>query len=223
MMICLPYLSVLLYWMALPPLNLWPLALLAPMLWCRLIRLPKLPGKRPYAHLWTAGFLFWLANTWWVVLPHPVLTLGWIAMSAYLAIYLPFFVAVARVAIYDYRLKPMVAAPVVWCGVEFMRKHLFGGFALGSLEHAFYQTPIMIQIADLGGEHLLGMLCVFIGCGFDCLIPVVVDPEKRTPRLGFFNRRLPLGSTGRQWSPEPLVYAMLLLAGTLLYGHFDLL
>ncbi len=84
--------SVLVY-ASLPPLDLWPLAWIAPVPWLLLIRQPQLIGRRPYRALWLAGFIFWLAAIHWLRLPHWTTYFGWLALSFYLAFYLPVFVA----------------------------------------------------------------------------------------------------------------------------------
>ncbi|MBR4834848.1 MAG: hypothetical protein IKU86_11040 [Thermoguttaceae bacterium] len=49
-----------------------------------------------YRQYWTAAFCFWAATVVWISYPHPATTLGWLAASAYLAIYFPLFVAATR-------------------------------------------------------------------------------------------------------------------------------
>lgn len=49
-----------------------------------------------YRQYWTATFCFWAATVVWISYPHPATTLGWLAASAYLAIYFPLFVAITR-------------------------------------------------------------------------------------------------------------------------------
>ncbi len=49
-----------------------------------------------YRQYWTAAFGFWAATVVWIAYPHPATTLGWLAASAYLAIYFPLFVAITR-------------------------------------------------------------------------------------------------------------------------------
>src|SRR5687767_1067873 len=85
-------LGSLLMWASLPPLDWWPLAWIAPIPWLWLTRLESLPGQRPYRALWLAGFAFWLAALHWLRLPHPATSVGWIALSFYLAFYVPVFV-----------------------------------------------------------------------------------------------------------------------------------
>ncbi|MBR4104862.1 MAG: hypothetical protein IKK39_12490 [Thermoguttaceae bacterium] len=49
-----------------------------------------------YRQYWTAAFAFWAATVVWISYPHPATTFGWLAASAYLAIYFPLFVAITR-------------------------------------------------------------------------------------------------------------------------------
>lgn len=96
--------GVLLLWAALPPLDFWPLAWFAPVPWIVLAERRLLTGRRPYLQIWLAGFVFWLAAIYWLVLPHWATSLGWLALSFYLAFYLPVFIGLVRVAIHDLRL-----------------------------------------------------------------------------------------------------------------------
>ncbi len=84
--------SVLMY-AALPPWDLWPLAWIAPVPWLMLARRSELFGRRPYRAIWLAGFLFWLGVLHWLRLPHWATSFGWVALSFYLAFYIPLFVA----------------------------------------------------------------------------------------------------------------------------------
>ena len=56
----------------------------------------RLPGKRPYAKLWLAGFCFWFYVTHFVRFPHWINYGLWVALGAYLGVYLPLFVGCAR-------------------------------------------------------------------------------------------------------------------------------
>ena len=90
----------LLMWAAQPPLALGWLGWVAPVPWLWLVREPELAGRRPYRTLWFAAFVFWMAALHWLRLPHPAVYLGWFALSAYLAMYLPLFVGLSRVAVH---------------------------------------------------------------------------------------------------------------------------
>jgi apolipoprotein N-acyltransferase len=73
----------------------------------------------------------------------------------------------------------ILAAPVVWCGLEWFRKNWFlGGFALGSLEHTQFENTTIIQVADICGEYGVGMLIVFVGTSIGRLLPL---PRRASP------------------------------------------
>src|SRR5687767_1358573 len=129
----------LLLWSAFPPLDLWPLAWLAPLPWLWLILLPKLPGSRPYVAIWLAGFAHWIIMLQGIRLAHPALYGGWLALSWYLAFYLAAFIALSRVAVHRLRIPIVVGAPIVWVGLELLRGYLLTGFSLGLLAHT--QVP----------------------------------------------------------------------------------
>jgi apolipoprotein N-acyltransferase len=161
--LALALLGNLLLWAALPPLSLALVAWLAPVPWVMLIQGRTLTGKRPYAALWLAAFVFWLAVLYWVTLPHWATTFGWLAVSCYLAFYFVAFVGLARVAVHALGVTPILAAPVVWTGLELARAHFLGGFAMASLSHTQYRWPAVIQISDLFGGYGVSFVIVLVG------------------------------------------------------------
>lgn len=187
-----------LWWAAMPPLALAPLAWLAPVPWVIVIRRRSLSGKRPYAALWLASFVFYLAALYWMTLPHWATSIGWLALSFYLALYFPAFVGLSRVAVHTLRISPIVAAPIVWTGLELARAHLLSGFSMVSLSHTQYRWPEVVQISDTLGGYGVSFLIVFVGA---CLA-----------------RMLPCEGAGRAWWPAlPMAAA---IAGVLAYGHW---
>ncbi len=162
--LALAALSAGLLWAALPPLGnwLWPLAWVAPVGWVLLVRGAELPGRRPYTTLWVVGFLFWMAALHWLRLPHPATSIGWVALSFYFAFYLPAFVALSRVAVHRLGVSVVLAAPVVWTGLELLRGHLLGGMTMASLSHTQYLWPPIIQVSDLAGAYGLSFLIMLV-------------------------------------------------------------
>ncbi len=186
-----------LLWAALPPLDCWPLAWIAPMWWVMLARRRELVGRRPYRALWIVGFLFWLAAYHFVRFPHPATSIGWIILAGYLGFYLPVFVALVRVAVHRLHVPVILAAPVVWTGLELARAHLITGITMGALGHTQYRWIELIQVSDLAGGYAVCFVVMFVAA---CLA-----------------RMLPC--QGRPWSLWPLVPAVGLLAAVLVYGH----
>lgn len=214
--------SAVVLWAALPPLNLWPLAWIAPLWWVGLARRKQLAGQpapralgsttsrvltavprwlldpaHPYRGLWLAGFLFWLAAVHWVRLAHLSAYFGWVALAFYLAFYLPAFVGLTRVAVHKLRLPVILAAPMVWTGLELARGHLLGGFTMASLGHTQYRWIELIQLSDLAGAYGVSFLVMLVAA---CLARMTTCDQR--PRTGW-----------------PLLPAIALLGATLLYGY----
>lgn len=193
-------LGSLLLWLAMPPVGCWPLAWLAPVAWLWPARHDRLPGRRPYASLWLASTLYWLVSLYWLVIPLPANSIGWMALSAYLGLYVPVFVGLARFATRQLHWPLALAAPVIWAGQELAQAHLLSGFSMACLSYAPYRCPVVIQIADLGGCYAVGFV---IMCGAASLAGA-----------------LPCREAG--WRPWALVPGVLALAATLGYGAFCL-
>ncbi len=159
-------------WLALPPADLWPLAWLAPVPWVLLMRRTRLAGRRPYLVIWLAGLALWLATLYWMTLPHPATAIGWVALSLYLACYLPALVGIGRIAVQGLRISPIVAAPLVWVGLEYLRAHLLGGFAMASIAHTQYRWVELIQVSDTFGFYGVSFVVVFAAACLARMVPM---------------------------------------------------
>jgi apolipoprotein N-acyltransferase len=181
-----------LMWAAMPP---WPLALLgwiAPVPWLLLVCADELPGRRPYRALYLAGLVYWLLAISWLILPYPMLTwIGWLALSAYLAIYLPLFVGLSRIAVHRFALPLWLAAPIVWTGLELARAHVMTGFLMASLAHTQMNWTTLIQVSDLVGEYGVDFVMLLVAA---CLAEVLrisgwglrthrITPKSKLPRI----------------------------------------
>jgi apolipoprotein N-acyltransferase len=206
--------GAILLWAAFPPLD-WPLlAWVAPLPWLWLVRLPQLPGQRPYLVLWLAGSVHWLLMLQGIRLAHPALYGGWLALSIYLGIYLPLFVGLTRVAVQKLKLSLVIAAPVVWVGLELLRGHLVTGFSNGLLAHTQAEIPLLIQISDLAGGYTLSFAIMLVAA---CLTRIVFP--------------LAWGGCGSRSEPQPgnaslcwwpLIPILAALSATLAYGNWRL-
>ena len=145
-----------------PPADLWLLAWLAPIPWLILAQDGVGAARHPWRRLWLAGLLHWLLTIHWLRLPHPATSLGWLALSAYLAVYLPLFIWGTRRLMTRYRWPLLAAAPVVWMGCEQLRGSILGGFTLGSLGHTQWRWTTLIQLADGAGAGGVGGLVMLV-------------------------------------------------------------
>src|SRR5436190_2117975 len=213
-----------LLWAAFPPLNLPWLAWLAPVPWLWLVRWPRLPGWRPYVLLWLAGAVHWLLMLEGIRLAHPALYAGWIALSVYLGVYLPIFVGLTRVAVHRLNVSIVIAAPLIWVGLELVQGHLITGFSMGLLAHTQAEFPRLIQISDLAGGYTLSFVIMLIAA---CLTRMVWDAccgqgeapaeQKANPEKAQQELRPP--SRICWWPIAPAVAA---IGATLLYGQWRL-
>ncbi len=153
-----------------PPADLWPAAWLAPLPWLALVTADRLGGRRPWATLWAAGFAHWLATIHWLRLPHPATSIGWLALSAYLGLYLPLFVAVARHLAHRWHWPLVPAAAVAWMAAEQVRGSLLGGFTFGGLGHTQWRWTTLIQCADVAGAIGVGGVVMAGAAGLAALV-----------------------------------------------------
>lgn len=203
------FLSMAIYFVSEPPISLRYTIFVVPAIWSAFLvpnRLGWTPAARvkrrgwfrrvafapldffsrgEYRQFWLASCLFWLATLSWVRYPHPATTLGWIALSCYLACYFPLFIFQTRILNKVLRAPIWLAAPFSWLSVEALRNVVFGGFSFAGLSHALYDCPKFIQIADFFGEYGVGTAIALVGsllgCGLFPLDGAAVDgkPRKR--------------------------------------------
>jgi apolipoprotein N-acyltransferase len=197
----------LLLWGAFPPLNLPWLAWLAPVPWLYLAQRPTLAGWRPYFVLWFCGTVHWLLMLQGIRLAHPALYAGWIALSAYLGVYLPVFIGLTRVAVHRFNISIIAAAPAIWIGLELLRGRLFTGFSIGLLAHTQAELPYLIQISDLAGGYVLSGLIVLVAACLTGMGGCGLRSKTRSPFV-FLGRMV--------------VVACLAMAVTIGYGHWRL-
>jgi apolipoprotein N-acyltransferase len=135
-----------------PPWNLWWAAWLAPLPWLVFARRRQSLCRRDWSMLWCGGAVYWLAVLHWLRLPHPATAIGWVVLSAYLACFLPCWVAATRWFTGSCRLPFAASATLAWLGVEHLRGWLLGGFTMGGLCDTQVHWLAVLQTADLCGS-----------------------------------------------------------------------
>ncbi|MDE0735451.1 MAG: apolipoprotein N-acyltransferase [Pirellulaceae bacterium] len=200
---------------AFPPLGWWPLAWIAPWYWFALIdrKLQEIPladpapggsrWRRLFSKLdypaWLAATLSWLLLLQGLRLAHWGTHFGWLAISMYLAVYLPVFLAWTTQLMRRSGLPLGLAAAITWTVLELIRGHLITGFSMGLLAHTQARQPYLIQIADFSGAYGVSFLIILVsGCIY---------------RVGPWNPQQP-----KRWALVPAGAALLLLAATITYG-----
>lgn len=156
-------LSFLFLWIAMPGPGrghwwlAWPA--LTPLIW--LIHSPSPPHK-VLRQVWIASLIFWLVMMHFVRLPLWPLWFGWLALATYLAVYGPIFVWLSRAMVHRFHIPTVIAAPIVFTGLEWIRVTFLSGFGLACVSHTQYLSPKTMQIAELFGAYGVTFLIVSV-------------------------------------------------------------
>ena len=137
-----------------------------------------------YLGAWLGGLAFWLLALSWILCIDPQAALGWGVMALVLSTLWPIFLGIARLAVLDLKLPVMMAAPIVWTAIEYVRAYMFTGFPWYYLAHTQYRQLPLIQIADFSGSLGLSLLMA-ASSGFlaDLMTLPLMRKTPRGPRL----------------------------------------
>jgi apolipoprotein N-acyltransferase len=117
-----------------------------------------------------SGLVYYLLLIYWVVislgtyghLPWWLCGLALLLLSAYMSLYLAFFCAACSWSMQA--AAPVWSAPLLWVALDFVRSLLFSGFPWQDLGYSQFNTPLLIQVADLVGHHGITFLIVMVNC-----------------------------------------------------------
>jgi apolipoprotein N-acyltransferase len=155
-----------------------------------------------------AGLLYWLAHT--------IHTYGHLPLAMAIGIlmvfctYISLYTAVFSALILYLGRSPvraMVAAPMLWAGLEYLRSFMLTGFTWGYLGHSQYRWLTLIQSADLWGVYGLSALIVLANMALLFTILVRSGKTWQGHEVG----------RGIAWKSMAAAAACLTL--TLVYGH----
>ncbi len=153
--------SGLLLWTSFPPLEWHAIAwvALAPLFW--IVIVPD-AGFKAYLAAWLGGLSFWLLALQWLNLLDIGGLTAWLVMSLFFSLWWPLFVFVARLAVFRLRLPLMIAAPIIWVGLEYGRAHFLSGFPWYYLAHSQFRNLYLIQIADFASSLGISLLIALV-------------------------------------------------------------
>jgi apolipoprotein N-acyltransferase len=202
--------SALLLWLSFPPADRGYLGWIALVPLLLLVRSER-RGRTVYLGAWLGGLVFWLLAIEWVRLTDPSAWLAWLVMAVFLSFWWPGFLFLTRQAVRRLRLPLMIAAPVFWVALEFVRAHVLTGFPWYYLAHSQYLALPLIQITDITGVWGVSLIVALVNAWIvDLLTTPLLRPTARGPR-----------PTARQYLRGAVVIGTLVL--TLAYGGFRLL
>jgi len=152
---------------AFPPYNLWPLACLGliPLLWQCWTQTPGRAAAMGYVFALALGVtqMHWLlvVITVYGQVAWPLAIFALLLLAAILAVYVAAFaylVALIRRA----GLSPLIAAPLVWTGLEWLRAVALTGFPWLPLGNGLIGGLPLLQSAEIWGVHGLSFWVVLI-------------------------------------------------------------
>ncbi len=154
--------SALLLWMSFPPVEWNWLAWIAvaPLFWLVTWR-----GKplSVYASAWLGGMVFWLLAVAWLRMIDPDAWLAWLVMAFVFSWWWPAFLALSRWAVFRLKVPLILAAPIIWVGLEYWRAYfLLGGFPWYYLAHSQFRRLYLIQIADFASSLGVSLLIAIV-------------------------------------------------------------
>jgi apolipoprotein N-acyltransferase len=201
--------SGLILWSAFPPVE-WSWLAWVALVPLFLMVLQPGPRLRLYAGAWAGGLVFWLSSVQWVRLTDPTAWVAWLGLALVFSFWWPGFLALARLAVFRLKIPLMMAAPILWVGMEYVRAHLLTGFPWYYLGHSQFRSLALIQVADitsaLGVSFLIALVNAWI---VDLLSLPLLRRTARGPRLTF-------RQAVRFWS------VTLLVGSCLAYGGYRL-
>jgi apolipoprotein N-acyltransferase len=202
--------SGLILWTAFPPMEWAPLAwvALAPLFWLATIKRTPL---KCYLSAWAGGLVFWILAVPWLRLIGPGAWIGWVVLGLVFSLWWPLFLLITRWAYFRLRVPLILAAPIAWVAVEYMRAYFLTGFPWYYLAHSQYRYLYVIQIADFAGSLGISLSIAVVNAW---LVDLVTLPLFRTRAASQGRPSLTIGQSARLWS------VTLLIGVTLCYGAF---
>ncbi len=126
--------------------------------WVALVPLlASLEGASPrqaFGRGFLAGLVFFLCALYWINYVKPMgwgATVGWAALSAYLALYPALFAVLVRRGLDEGLRLPLLWIPALWTLLEYGRGTFFSGFPWASLGSSQYLDPLVLPLAAAAG------------------------------------------------------------------------
>ncbi|QDU62773.1 Apolipoprotein N-acyltransferase [Planctomycetes bacterium Pan216] len=155
-----------------------------------------------YLGAWFCGLVFFLPGVQWLRYCDDSAWLGWLLLATALSLYVPVSLFVARLLYRGAKFSLVLALPIAWVALEYVRMHAFTGFGWLLLAHSVHTWLPVIQIADLGGVYAVSFVVATVNAAIIASVMAYLRPSTRRWQ-----------SYGWEVS-----YAILLLVATLIYG-----
>lgn len=209
-------LSAALLWASFMPLGWGPLGWICLVPLIALVRL-RTPVAWMYTALYAGGLLTSLASLQWMRLGDPAMYIAWIALSLYMGLYFPVFVGLSRVAVQRFSVPLMLAVPLVWTGLEYLRATLMTGFGWYNLSHTQFYWIELIQISDLVGAYGVSFVIAMTAACLAGLLPASLFV--RFKLLPARDHGRPESAVTRSFGRRHVAMCLLVFGTVLAYGY----
>ena len=75
-------------------------------------------------------------------------------------------------AVHALRISSIIAAPVIWAGLELAQVHLLTGINIATPGHSQYRWIELIQISDLAGGYAVSFVILFVAACLVRMLPI---------------------------------------------------
>ncbi len=75
-------------------------------------------------------------------------------------------------AVHALRISSIIAAPVIWAGLELAQAHLLTGINIATPGHSQYRWIELIQISDLAGGYAVSFVILFVAACLARMLPI---------------------------------------------------
>ena len=97
--------------------------------------------------------------------------LGWLLMALIFSLWWPCFLGLSAGPYSRMRIPLIVAAPIIWVGLEFTRAYFLSGFPWYYLAHSQFRNLYVIQVADITGSLGISLVIVVVNAFVVDLFP----------------------------------------------------
>ncbi len=140
---------------------------------------------KTYVSAWLGGLTFWVLAVQWLRLTDASAWPGWLLVALLCSLWWPGFLGLTRLAVHQLRIPLMLAAPIIWVGLEYVRAYFLSGFPWYYLAHSQFRALYVIQIADVTGSLGVSLLIAVTNAWLVNLatLPLLRTVRGRSPRL----------------------------------------
>lgn len=123
-------------------------------------RLPY--SRRPLLAAWLSGLAFCLGAFQWIRIASNPMYATWIILALIISLQWYFFFLFTRLLCQTIRLPLLLAAPITWTALEYIRSQIWVGFAWYYLGHTQHDELYFAQAADIFGVYGLSFIIMMV-------------------------------------------------------------